>query len=108
MQGSDAEWSEAEKQIAQTAFKIAYEREIKGIINKVRATASDISQVEDLWHLHDFLSARRHELDGKYDDRDSAFIFVFAELIKQGWLDIDELNGIHQNKLKKVAALTRM
>ena len=108
MQVSDTEWSEAEKQIAQEVFQLAYEREIKGLIKKVRAAASDISERDDLWHLHDFLSARRHEIEGKYDYRDSAFIFVFAELIKQGWLRIDELDGINQNKLTKVAALARM
>jgi hypothetical protein len=58
--------------------------------------------------LHDFLSARRHEIDGKYDYRYSVLIFVFAGLVKEGWLNIDELEGLQKDKLTKVAALARM
>jgi Photoprotection regulator fluorescence recovery protein len=108
MQVSNAEWSMAEQQVAQTAFKQAYAREINALIEAAQAKAIAISEIEDLWRLHDFLSAKRHEVDGKYDYQYSALIFVFAELIKEGWLHLSELEGLERDKLAKIAALTRM
>jgi hypothetical protein len=108
MQVTEVEWSTTEKEIAKTAFEKAYEREIAAVIQEVRQRASVMTQPNEIWQLHDFLSARRHEIDGKYDYRYSVLIFVFAGLIKDGWLHLDELQGLEKDKLTKVAALTRM
>lgn len=108
MQVSDSDWSKIEKQIARTAFEKAYEREIQALLQDVRGGASAIVEVDDLWKLHDFLSAKRHDLDGKYDYRYSVLIFVFARLIQEGWLHLHELEGLAPDKLTKVKALTRM
>ncbi|MBD2100035.1 hypothetical protein [Leptolyngbya sp. FACHB-261] len=108
MQVSEVEWSKTEKEVAQAAFAKAYEREIDAVAKEVRERASAISHSNDMWQLHDFLSARRHEIDGKYDYKYSALIFVFARLVKEGWLHLDELEGLGTDKLTKVAALTRM
>ncbi|WP_317616809.1 hypothetical protein [Nostoc sp. PA-18-2419] len=108
MQVSDTEWSTTEKQLAQAIFKRAYEREINALIEEVRAKASAIAELDDMWRLHDFLSARRHDIDGKYDYRYSVLIFVFARLVKEGWLSLDELNELNKDKLTKIAALARM
>jgi hypothetical protein len=108
MEVSKSEWSTMEEKIAQEAFKIAYEREIEALIGEVRDRSSSIAQINDLWNLHDFLSARRHDIDGKYDYQESALIFVFARLLKEGWLKIDELDGLSADKRTKIAALSRM
>ncbi|NJL41452.1 MAG: hypothetical protein HC879_00060 [Leptolyngbyaceae cyanobacterium SL_5_9] len=108
MQVSDAEWSKSEKNIAQTAFKQAYERETAALIKEVREKASAIATLDDVWQLHDFLSAKRHEIDGKYDYRYSVLVFVFATLVREGWLHLDELEGMSVDKRTKIAALTRM
>ncbi len=108
MQVSEMEWSVAEKTIARNAFDRAYEREISALVTDVRERANRILELKDLWQLHDFLSARRHEIDGKYDDRDSMLVFVFADLIREGWLRIDELDGIHRDKIARIGALSRM
>lgn len=105
---SDIEWSEAEKEIAQAAFKKAYEREVNALVKEVREQTGAIAKLSDVWNLHDFLSAKRHELDGKYDYRYSVLVFVFATLVREGWLHIDELEGLAADKLTKVVALTRM
>ncbi|MGD1910443.1 MAG: hypothetical protein ACFB2X_06215 [Rivularia sp. (in: cyanobacteria)] len=104
----EIEWSQTEKQIARQAFDKAYDREIRALIKEVQQQASQITELENLWLLHDFLSARRHEIDGKYDYRYSSLIFVFALLIKEGWLHKDELEGLNPDKRAKVAALSRM
>lgn len=108
MQTSELQWTDQEQSIAQAAFNQAYQREIQALVQVVREQASSIASTEDIWRLHDFLSARRHELDGKYDDRESALLFVFSSLVKEGWLSLDELKGLDSAKLSKITALTRM
>ncbi|TVQ06836.1 MAG: hypothetical protein EA368_16070 [Leptolyngbya sp. DLM2.Bin27] len=108
MQTSELQWTSEEQLIAKAAFNKAYAQEIQALVQGVRDRASAIAGTEDVWTLHDFLSARRHELDGKYDERESALIFVFADLIKEGWLSLDDLAGLDPVKLSKISALTRM
>ena len=108
MQESEIKWSEAEKRAAQSAFKKAYQRETTALITEVNEKASLISELEDVWRLHDYLSARRHEIDGKYDYTYSGLVFVFAKLLQQGWLHLDELEAFDKDKRVKIAALSRM
>jgi hypothetical protein len=105
---SEINWSESEKKAAQEAFQKAYEREINSLIEEVRQKASEIAEIDDLWRLHDLLSARRHEIDGKYDYRYSVLIFVFSRLLKEEWLSLDELQALDGDKLAKITALARM
>ncbi len=104
----DSKWSETEKKIAQQAFKDAYQREISFLMQEVRDRAGEIADPDDMWLLHDFLSAQRHNLDGKYDEREASLIFVFAQLLKEGWLKREELVGLDDQKRAKIAALARM
>lgn len=108
MQSTDINWSQTEQEIAQLAFNKAYERELASLIQTVREQASEIAEPQDMWKLHDFLSAKRHEVDGKYDNRYPSLVFVFAQLVKEGWLNLSELEGLDTAKLAKVAALSRM
>lgn len=108
MQASNIEWSTTEQIAAKAAFEKAYEREINALIEEVRHQSSTLTALEDLWSLHDFLSAKRHEIDGKYDYNYPALLFVFANLIKDGWLHIDELKNLSKDKLAKITALTRL
>ncbi|BAU09857.1 hypothetical protein LEP3755_03320 [Leptolyngbya sp. NIES-3755] len=108
MQVSEIQWSETEKKISRSAFDQAYQREIEALIQEVIHRSGTVSNQQDVWQLHDFLSARRHEIDGKYDYRYSGLIFVFARLIKEKWLSIEELKGLETDKLAKISALIRM
>ncbi|MCU0552353.1 MAG: hypothetical protein MUC48_23730 [Leptolyngbya sp. Prado105] len=108
MQVTEAQWSKPEKDISRSAFDRAYQREIDSLIKDVTERATQISEVNDIWQLHDFLSARRHEIDGKYDYRYSNLIFVFAQLVREKWLDLTELQGLEADKLAKISALVRM
>jgi hypothetical protein len=103
---TETQWSPTEEKIAQAAFDAAYHREVQAMMAEVKRQAQAADNPEDLWKLHDFLSARRHDLDGKYDFRPSMLFFVFAQLIKEGWLDLKELEGLTTDKLAKVNALT--
>ncbi len=104
----DSTWSSTEEVIALAAFEKAFERERNALLAEVRERARVIVELDDLWRLHDFLSARRHDIDGKYDYRDTTLIFVFAQLVKEGWLDLNDLQGIDPSKLTKISVLARM
>jgi hypothetical protein len=108
MQVTDTQWSKTEQKIAQAAFERAYNREIEALIQEVQEKAKAIAEIDDMWRLNDFLNARRHDVDGKYDYRYSVLIFAFARVVKEGWLSLDELKGLEEDKLAKIAALTRM
>lgn len=108
MQVSEMNWSETEKTIAHEAFTKAYERETLTLIQHIRERSLEIVQLDDVWRLHDFLSARRHQIDGKYDYRYPVLLFVFADLLKEGWLSLGDLEGLEKDKLAKIAALARM
>lgn len=105
---SNITWSKQETEGTQLAFEKAYEREIKTLIEDVRDKGSQITELDAVWQLHDFLSAKRYELDGKYDNRESARIFVFAQLLQEGWLKREELQFLESEKLAKITALARM
>jgi hypothetical protein len=108
MQVTESNWTESEQEIAQQAFDRAYERETKALIEHIRQGAGEVQRLDDIWSLHDFLSARRHDLDGKYDYRFSVLIFVFASLLKEGWLHLDDLTGLESDKIAKIRSLSVM
>lgn len=101
-------WSMEELEVAQSALQLAYQREIQALLAEVKSRSAALTQIEELWHLHDFLSARRHDIDGKYDFDYASLLFAFAKLIKDGWLQKTDLVGLDQGKLAKITALTRM
>ena len=102
------QWSETETKIIKQAFQTAYQRETSTLITNVRDRADSIAKLGDLWYLHDLLSTKRYELDGKYDYNPSTVVFDFANLIKEGWLSLDDLQGLKPEILSKISALLRM
>lgn len=105
---SENTWSNVEKSIAEQAFKKAYERETTGLIQYINQQASEIRDIDSVWKLNDYLNAKRHQIDGKYDYRYAALIFVFSDLMKEGWLLPEDLDGLDQDKISKIKALSRM
>ena len=108
MESNSSQWSVTEQQIVREALSKAYTKETEALINEVRQKASQIKDINEIWSLHDYLSTKRYDIDGKYDERDSTPIFVLAQLIQEGWLHPDELAGLTPDKRAKVAALARM
>ncbi|WP_229640904.1 hypothetical protein [Waterburya agarophytonicola] len=105
---SKIKWSEAEDTIAKQALQKAYTRETSALIANIRDRAASITELSDLWYLHDLLSTKRYEIDGKYTYDSSAIVFDFAKLIKQGWLSLEDLKGLSPEILSKISALARM
>jgi hypothetical protein len=100
-------WSEPEQTIARAAFETAYGRAITQLIEAVRQRSDSLSSAQGLWDLHDFLSIERHTMEGRFDFRIEGILFVFASLVKDDLLQLDELNGLTADKLSKIAAMAR-
>lgn len=99
-------WTEAEKGVASEALKKAYRRESESLLEDVKEKADRISGMGELWQLNDFLSARRHDIDGKYDDQEDSLMFSLSRLVKEGWLAIADLEDLAADKRAKIKVLT--
>jgi hypothetical protein len=103
-----AGWTELEQDIARQAFDRAHRRAVAALVSAVQQQARSMDCVEDCWKLHDFLSIHRHEIEGRFDFRLPGLLFVFASLLKDGLLVMEELEGLDGDKLAKVVAMSRM
>jgi hypothetical protein len=74
-------------------------------MQKTREMAGAMQEGADLWRLQDFLTNKRREIDRKYDYRYSQLIIVFGRLVHEGWLSLEELEGLHEDKLEKIRAI---
>ncbi len=61
--------------------------------------ASRIKEPEDLWNLEDYLTQSRKKIDETYDYRYSVLPLVFGNLVMEGRLREEELQGLGDDKL---------
>ena len=108
MQKDNADWSEAEQTIFQEALDKAYVREANALIQEIRATARDISHLDHVWSLYNYLGTKRHKIDSKYGDRNSFSTFILAQLIHEGWLTMDDLIGLGMEKVVTISVFVRI
>jgi hypothetical protein len=99
-------WTKSEKSIARRAFELAIERELNAFIEEVRDNANKVKDSDDVWRLNDFLTKKRREIDEKYDYRYSVIVYVFARLIHEGWITIEDLAGLGEDKLRPIRIMT--
>ena len=100
-------WTETEQAVAREAFDLAYNRAVQKLVAEVRAKADELDSADTVWQLHDYLSIERHTIEGRFDFRLDGILFVFASLVKDSLLQIDELNGLEADKLAKIVAMSR-
>jgi len=98
-------WSKTEKKIARRAFDLAYQRECEAIAEKVRSLVDRMDTPEMMWTIQSFLTKRRRKIDDKYDFRYSVLLFVFGRLLHEGWLKMDDLEGLRPDKLEQLKKL---
>jgi len=98
----DLNWSREEKAIARKAFDRALHRELEAVVIGAKNRAAKIQQPSDLWDLERYLTDRRTEIDHKYEYKYSVLILVFGNLIQQGVLSEQELQGLSQDKLDAI------
>jgi hypothetical protein len=93
--------------VARRAFELAQLRAINGLVQAVQAQAAALDGVDSVWMLHDFLSIQRHAIEGRFDFRLPGLLFVFASLVRDELLSMEELGGLDALKLAKIAAMAR-
>jgi len=106
-QASWPDWTELERTIARAAFDAAHDRALCSLINEVQLQAALVDSAGSLWQLHDYLSIQRHRLEGRFDFRPQAILFLFASLVKDKLLDLSELEGLADGKLSKIRAMAQ-
>ena len=101
------DWTDQEQLIARIAFEAAQQRALRALISEVQLRSAVIEGPESLWQLHDYLSTQRHRLEGRFDFRHQAILFLFASLVKDDLLALSELQGLADGKLAKIRAMAQ-
>jgi hypothetical protein len=107
MDMNELKWTKSEKIVAKRAFEKCYQRECEAILTKLKDRLTTVDKPSDIWLIHDFLTKELKKFKDKYDYRYSVLIFVFARLLKEGRLQESDLNGIEEDKIKKIKYLAR-
>lgn len=102
----DLNWSPAEKKIARTAFDAALAKELTGTLADFKRSAQAVADAQQLWEIEDMLRRRRQETDDKYDYRYSQLIWVFGRLLREGWLQEEQLAGSRDDSLEMIRRFT--
>ena len=108
MDARDLRWSKPEKSVARRAYDAAFQRECDAVRSKVRELIDAASEPQDVWRIHDYLTDKRDEVDSKYDYRYSVLPFVFARLVREGWLTMEELAELGQDKLDVIKRVVEL
>lgn len=95
-------WTERERKVARRAFDRALQAELAATIAEAQARAAQVKAPDDLWALEEFLGQRRRDIDRTYDYRYSQLTVVFARLIESGRLGLQDLDGLHDDKLLEI------
>jgi Photoprotection regulator fluorescence recovery protein len=103
----DLKWSPKEKAVARRAFDLALERDLKAVILEAKSKAAAMQETSDLWKLEEYLTRQRQKIDRRYDYRYSVLPAVFAELLRDGRLNEDELQGLGGDKLDFIRRAAR-
>ena len=95
-------WSSTEKVIARRCFDRALQRELNEAIQSAQKMVAKISHASELWELERHLTQLREEIDRKYDYRYSRLLLVFSDLVQRGQLDLADLRGLSEDKLRYI------
>jgi hypothetical protein len=64
--------------------------------------AERIKEPDELWELERHLTQRRKEIDAKYEYKYSVLLLVLGDLVREGRINMDELHGLAEDKLRCV------
>ena len=101
----DLRWSASEKKIARGAYQAALESRLAKLVTEFKARAAAAKTPSDVWAAEDYLRQQRQEVDEIFDYRYSRLLFVFARLIREGYLDEARLGGLSEEKLEMIRYL---
>lgn len=105
MNSSEPTWSPSEKKVARGAFDAALETALGKTMAEFKRKASAAATPSDMWEIEDYLRQQRRKLDEMFDYRYSQLPLVFAQLIREGYLDENLLAGLSEDKRKVIRTL---
>jgi hypothetical protein len=98
----DLHWSPKEKRIARQAFEKALHKEFETAIETTKKMATQITDVDDLWKLEEYLTNCRKGITQKYDYRYAMLVYVCNRLIVEERISFEDLNGLKEGKLNYI------
>lgn len=105
---SDFKWTDREKKLARQVFDTALNAELADLMRRCKADAAAISEPDDLWELEERLSRWRREMDLKYDFRYAQLPMVFAKLLREKRVQIEQLAGLSPDKLDLIGRMAQI
>lgn len=97
---SNESWSKSQKKHTRELFDLALEREYKALIEEINSLK--VESRDEVWELRDRLNQKAKEMDRKYDYRYSQLMFVFTQLFREGYLSLEELSVLGEEKLDEI------
>lgn len=91
-------WSRTEKTVARKAYDTAYYNECASILVETRKRLACITDPEEVWEINDYLCDKRKQINSKYDYRYSVLLDVLTLLVCEGWVSLDALEGLNEEK----------
>ena len=95
-------WSPKERAIARRAFDLALHRELGATVQEAKQMAEQIKEPDQLWELERHLTQRRKEINAKYEYKYSVLLLVLGDLVREGRISLEELQGLAEDKLRCV------
>lgn len=102
------DWSVREQEVVHVLFTRARLRAQERLVEDIHAKVNLIHQVDELWQLHDYLSIRRHQFEGKSQFKLESILFDLAEFLREGLLKDADLEELDSQKQAKIRSLARM
>ncbi len=99
---SDFKWSDSEKKIARRAYDKALASELASVLKQLKALSAKADKPEDIWTIHEYLGKQQRQIGEKYDYRYSQLIFVFGLLLREKWIEEQDLTGLNEEKLAAI------
>lgn len=101
----NVKWTVAEKKIARRAYDKALDRAPATAVADFKARAAAVTTPEEMWVIGEGLHRQQRELDQMFDYRYSQLLFVFPQLIREGYLEEAELAGLSDEKMDEIRFL---
>jgi len=98
----ELKWSSTEKAIARKAFDRVLQQELEAAIRSTKEMVAKITQPSELWELEHHLTELRKAIDRKYEYKYSKLVRFFADLVCEGKLDLEDLRGLSEDKLRYI------
>ena len=96
------DWSPTEKRIARAVFEEAVAAECEEILAEFKQRAAALVDPDDMFSLGKWVAEEERRLARRYDFRYSELPYVFGDLLREGRIAEEELQGLSPDKLERI------